>query len=69
MFPMKYMLPGVGPKLGESVAAHPSYEAENGPHACIIYAGDTARTPLTGTSPNILSCPLLVQVCWSVVSQ
>ena len=45
MFPMKYMLPGVGPKLGESVAAHPSYEAENGPHARIISAGDTACTP------------------------
>jgi hypothetical protein len=45
MFPMEYMLPGVGPKLGQSVAAHPSYEAENGPHARVIYAGDTACTP------------------------
>ncbi len=45
MFPMKYMLPGAGPRLGKSVAAHSSYEAENGPDARIIYAGDTACTP------------------------
>src|SRR6185295_19804615 len=45
MFPMKYMLPNVGPKFGESVAAHPSYKAEKGPHARIIYAGDTVCTP------------------------